>query len=200
MHHGDKVIIGVGGNIGSGKTLVSKIFEELGAHYISADEIGWEVLPDIADELRERFGSIIMDRDIIDKEKLRSIVFSNSENLDYLNKLSHPLLVEKILKKIEEIKSKVVVIDAALIFDWSELRQVVDYPILVVSDNKVKEGRVMKRGINKLLFRQILESQKSEAEMSRQAKFIIENNSTVDILRSQCQNIYKEIENDCRMQ
>jgi dephospho-CoA kinase len=200
MHHGDKVIIGVGGNIGSGKTLVSKIFEELGAQYISADEIGWEVLPDIADELKERFGSIIIDRDIIDKEKLRSIVFSNQKNLDYLNGLSHPVLVKKLLKKIEEIKSKVIVIDAALIFDWPELMQVVDYPILVVSDNKVKEGRVMKRGINKLLFRQILESQKSEADMLKLAKFVIKNNSTVDILKAQCQDIYKEIENGCRMQ
>ena len=77
MHHGNKVIIGVGGTVGSGKTLVGRIFEELGAHYISADEIGWEVLSDITGELKERFGEIIMDGDIIDKKKLRGVVFLN---------------------------------------------------------------------------------------------------------------------------
>lgn len=200
MHHGNKVIIGVGGNVGSGKTLVGRIFEELGAHYISADEIGWEVLSDITGELKERFGEIIMDGDIIDKKKLRGVVFLNQESLDYLNKLSHPILVKKILKEIEKIESGMVVIDAALIFDWPELMQVVDYPILVVSDNEVKEKRALKRGIDKQLFRQILESQKSEAEMSNLAKFVIKNNSTVDVLKTQCQDIYKEIKNDCRMQ
>ena len=101
MRHGDKVMIGVGGNIGSGKTEVSRIFEDLGAHYISADEIGWEVLPEIIDKLKQRFGKVIIRGDTIDREKLRSIVFLNQKNLDYLNRLSHPILVEKILKKVE---------------------------------------------------------------------------------------------------
>ena len=44
---GGKVIIGIAGNIGSGKTMVSRFFEDLGAYYLSADEIGHEVLDEI---------------------------------------------------------------------------------------------------------------------------------------------------------
>lgn len=197
MHDGDKVIIGVGGNIGSGKTMVSRIFEEFGAHYISADEVGWEVLPEIADKLKQRFNKIIMDGDTINKKKLRSVVFSSRKNLDYLNKLSHPILVKKIIGKIEEIESGVVVIDAALLFDWPEIYQSVDYSILVISDDKAKEERATKKGVDKQLFRLILECQKSEAEMSKHTKFIIKNNGTVDSLKTQCLHIYKEIKNDC---
>ncbi len=197
MDYGDKVLIGVGGTIGSGKTLVSRIFEELGAHYISADEVGWEVLPEITDELKQRFGKRIMRNGTIDKKELRSIVFSDKENLDYLNKLSHPLLIKKILNRVEAIKSGVVVIDAALLFDWPKIYQITDYPILVMSDEKIKEERVMRNGIDKQLFKHILRSQKSDKEMFRRAEFVIKNNSTVDALKMQCQNIYRQIKNDC---
>ncbi len=191
------MIVGVSGNIGSGKTLVSKMFEELGAHYISADEIGWETLPEIAHLLRQQFGATIMNGDTVDKRKLRNTVFSNRENLDYLNRLSHPILIEKMLRRVEEIESGVVVIDAALLFDWPEIVEVVDFPILVIADKKQKQERAAKKGIDKQLFESILEYQKNDNEAVGQVKFIINNNGTLDALRVQCQNIYREIKNDC---
>jgi len=197
MRPGDKVLIGVGGTVGSGKTLVSRIFQDLGAQCISADEVGWEVLPEITDELRQRFGESIMKNGKIDKEKLRSIVFSDKDNLDYLNKISHPLLISKILERLEDIEDGVVVIDAALLFDWPEVYQRADYPILVVSDRRMKEERMARKGISKQLFTQILGFQKSDAEMTKRAKFVIENNGTVEALKMRCQKIYRQVKNDC---
>ncbi len=197
MQPDDKVLIGVGGTVGSGKTLISRIFRDLGAQCISADEVGWEVLPEITDRLRQRFGERIMKNGQIDKEKLRSIVFSDRDNLDYLNKISHPLLISRILKRVEEIKAGVVVIDAALLFDWPAIYQRADYSILVVSDERVKEERMARKGISKQLFRQILGFQKSDAEMAKRAQYVIENNGTVETLKAQCQKIYRQIKNDC---
>ena len=200
MHCGEKVVIGVGGNIGTGKTTVCKIFESIGAHYISADEVGWGVLMEITDALKERFGKSIMKESTVDKKKLREIVFSKREHLRYLNKLSHPLIIKKILKKIENIESGMVIIDAALLFDWPEICKHVDYSILVTAEDKIKEERSMAKGIEGDFFKQILSFQKSDDEMSGQANFIIKNNGTIDSLKKQCQDIYKEIKNDCRMQ
>ncbi len=197
MRRGDKVMVGVAGTIGSGKTKVCRIFENFGAQYISADEVGWEVLPEISDELKQRFGEVIMNGHTVNKKRLRSIVFSSQKNLDDLNKLSHPLLIKKILQQVEEIGSGIIVIDAALLFDWPEVFQITDYPILVIADDSVKEERMVKRGMDRHLFRQILRSQRREGEMSKHAKYIIENNSTVAALKAQCQNIYKEIKYDC---
>lgn len=197
MQPGDKVLIGVGGTVGSGKTLISRIFRDLGAQCISADEVGWEVLPEITDRLRQRFGERIMKNGQIDKEKLGSIVFSDRHSLDYLNKISHPLLISRILKRVEEIKAGVVVIDAALLFDWPAIYQRADYSILVVSDERVKEERMARKGISKQLFRQILGFQKSDAEMAKRAQYVIENNGTVETLKAQCQKIYRQIKNDC---
>ncbi len=197
MQPDDKVLIGVGGTVGSGKTLISRIFRDLGAQCISADEVGWEVLPEITDRLRQKFGERIMKNGQIDKEKLRSIVFSDRHSLDYLNKISHPLLISRILKRVEEIKAGVVVIDAALLFDWPAIYQRADYSILVVSDERVKEERMARKGISKQLFRQILGFQKSDAEMAKRAQYVIENNGTVETLKAQCQKIYRQIKNDC---
>ncbi len=197
MQPDDKVLIGVGGTVGSGKTLISRIFRDLGAQCISADEVGWEVLPEITDRLRQRFGERIMKNGQIDKEKLGSIVFSDRHSLDYLNKISHPLLISRILKRVEEIKAGVVVIDAALLFDWPAIYQRADYSILVVSDERVKEERMARKGISKQLFRQILGFQKSDAEMAKRAQYVIENNGTVETLKAQCQKIYRQIKNDC---
>lgn len=197
MQPGDKVLIGVGGTIGSGKTLVSKIFQELGAQYVSADELGWEVLPDIRDGLRKRFGERIMKNGTVDRERLREIVFSDQENLDYLNRLSHPLLIKKILKRVEDIEDGIVVIDAALLFDWPAIEEIVDYRILITSDEEVKEERMARKGISRKLFRQILGFQKSDAEVMKRAKFVIANNGGIDSLKIQCKDIYRQIKNDC---
>ncbi len=197
MRPGDKILVGVGGTVGSGKTLVSKIFQDLGAQYVSADEVGWEVLPEITDELRLRFGECIMKNGTIDKEKLRSIIFSDRDNLEHLNKLSHPLLVKKLLKRVEDIQDGIIVIDAALLFDWPEIYDIIDYRILITSHEAVKEERMARKGIGGQLFRQILGFQKNDAEVMKRAKFVIENNGTIDALKIQCRKIYRQIENDC---
>ncbi len=197
MHRQRKIVIGVGGNVGAGKTTACKIFEHFGAHYISADEIGWKVLREITHALKKKFGDIIMNGETIDKEKLRDVVFAKEEHLEFLNKLSHPLLEKKILEKMKNIKSGVLILDAALLFDFRLVYKHVDYPILITADDALKKKRAGAKGIDSVLFKKILGFQKNETEMLRQAKYVIKNNGTIDALKEQCQTIYEAIKNDC---
>jgi dephospho-CoA kinase len=197
MQRGEKVVIGIGGNIGTGKTTVCKIFENFGAHYISADEVGWEILPEVKNTLRKKFGELIMDGDKIDRQKLGTVIFSKKENLTFLNELTHPILVEKIINRIKNIESGIVVIDAALLFNWPDILKKIDYTILVTADDKMKIARAAEKGVNKNLSRKILNFQKKDSEISKQANFIIKNNGTIKALKQECQIIYKEIKNDC---
>lgn len=197
MRHGEKVIIAVGGNIGSGKTVVSRFFEEFGAIYLSADEIGWEVLREIKYQLKGRFGEAIMDGEDIDRKKVQNMVFSCNGNLAFLNGLSHPLLKKKILERINKFTSGMIVIDAALLFDWPEILKKIDCSILVSSSDENKEERVVNNGMDKQLVCRILRSQQNEAEMSKQATYIINNNGTVQELKEQCSRVFEEIKNDC---
>jgi dephospho-CoA kinase len=196
MCGGQKIVVGVGGNVGAGKTVVAQIFRDLGAEYISADRIGWEVLPEISMLLQERFGRDIMNGSEVDKKRLRALVFSDPEKLMVLNRMSHPILVKKILECVENIETGVVVIDAALMFDWKEVYEIVDYPILVTADRDKRRLRARAKGVEEELFDRITAVQKDEAEMAQMAKYVIENNGTVAELKEKCLKIYKEINND----
>lgn len=197
MHDNEKVVIGVAGAICSGKTVVSNIFRQLGAHYISADKIGWHVLPEIADELKERFGEHIMNGATIDRKKLRDIVFANNDNVAFLNQLSHPRLVKKLISAIAQMNAGIVVVDAALLFEWPRILDVVDYPILIVAHEQLQKKRAVRQGMDEKTFQRILHAQKYRALMKKKAAYIIENNDTLDELREKCQEIYREIQRDC---
>jgi len=197
MRPGTKAVIGVGGNIGTGKTTVSKMFAELGARYVSADEIGWEVLPEIVEELEAEFGKAIVSGRKVNKEKLREVVFTDGEKLRFLNRTSHPLLTRRIIGQVEAIRSGKVVIDAALLFDWPEVYDIVDYPILVRSKRELMLSRAKAKGISEKLFESIVSLQRNDEEVLGMASYVIENNGTMSELRTRCQLIYEEISHDC---
>jgi dephospho-CoA kinase len=197
MRAGAKVVIGVGGNIGAGKTTVARVFKKLGARYISADEIGWTVLPVITKRLKNKFGKQIMRGMRINKQRLRELAFSDVRNLEFLNRVSHPILIRRIIDKIRKIKSGIVVVDAALLFDWPEVYAVVDYPIMVRSRPDKMSARVKNKGINESLFKKILSLQQDEKQMATKAAFVIDNNGTVKELEEMCRQIFGRISDDC---
>ena len=197
MQSGKRIVIGVGGNIGAGKTTVCKIFEALGGKYISADEVGWEVLPQIAKALRKKFGKAIMNGTSIDKRKLRATIFAKRENVESLNRLSHPILIQKIKKRIANIKSGIVIIDAALLYDWPEITHDIDYSILVTAKEELKLKRRVANGLDQHAFLQIRRYQKDDGVLAQRAGFIVNNNGTLAKLRTKCRKIYKEIKDDC---
>jgi dephospho-CoA kinase len=133
----------------------------------------------------------------IDKKKLRVLVFSDRKRLEFLNHLSHPLITKKIIRKLEDIKSGIVVIDAALLFDWPAIYVLVDHTVLVTSQHSKMRVRAKAKGINDRLFSMILSMQKDEREMAARAHFIIHNDGTLAQLRDKCQAIYQRIKDDC---
>jgi dephospho-CoA kinase len=197
MHRGDKKVIGIAGNIGSGKTTAARIFEGYGARYVSADRIGREVLRKITPQLRKKFGTRIMDDGIVDRKKLQEIVFSNPANLKGLNTLSHPILVKRILRYIDRVRSGMIVIDAALLFDWPELYRKVDCSILVTAGKGIKMKRALAKGMERKNFLRILRAQKTETTMAKKAKYVIRNIGTLPALRQKCRKIFEELRNDC---
>jgi dephospho-CoA kinase len=197
MHPCSKVVLGIAGNIGTGKTTAAMMFKELGATYISADEVGWEVLPEISQVLRKKFGEQIMRGSEVDKRKLREIVFGDRRKLDFLNRVSHPLLVNKIAERVKLVKSGVAVIDAALLFDWPKICGLTDYLVLVTAHRDTMMARAKSKGIDGNTFSMILSMQRDSDELSAQADFVINNNGTLAELRRKCKKLYQRIKDDC---
>jgi dephospho-CoA kinase len=197
MHRGERVVIGLAGNIGSGKSTAAAYFRRFGSRCIEADQIGRRILPRIKDQLMNHFGAGIVTGGRIDRKKLRAAVFTDRRNVRIMNRLTHPRLIRTIRNRIHNIRSGVVVVDAALLFNWPDLLPEIDYPILIAAPKSLKEQWAVRKGIDRSSFRRIMRFQKTEKEMARQAKYIIKNNRSLKNLYRQCYAIYKEIKNDC---
>ncbi|MBQ6502466.1 MAG: dephospho-CoA kinase [Flexilinea sp.] len=97
------MVIGVTGGIASGKSEVCRILEKKGFIHIDADEVAHEVLelPDVIDKIAFEFGIDVVSADEngkkhIDRKKLGKIVFNNTEQMNILEKITHPRIVQKI--------------------------------------------------------------------------------------------------------
>lgn len=112
----DQFVIGLTGNIATGKSVVRKMLEHLGAYGIDADALGNRAISKGAPgylPVVETFGKWILDPDEqIDRAKLGRMVFSNPEALSTLEDIIHPLVRQAIDILIRRSKHKVIVIEA----------------------------------------------------------------------------------------
>jgi len=120
----EKILIGLTGGIGAGKSEAAKILEELGAVVISGDELGREAMENEAGMLqwvRENFGDEVFDAEgRLLRKKLGDIVFSDRGKKKLLDEKIFPAIYRRMKANIEQafMTHNVVVVDAAMIFEW----------------------------------------------------------------------------------
>lgn len=124
------LVIGLTGNIGTGKTTVSQILAKLGGTIIDADGLGHELLKPHTQtwhQILTTFGKDILKPDEeIDRHKLGQIVFSDPDSLAKLNQIMHPKMYNLAKEKIESWRrqgAKVVILEASLLIEagWTPL-------------------------------------------------------------------------------
>lgn len=110
--------IAITGGIGSGKSTVLQYLKEKGYFVFSCDEI-YKDLSDTVEfikKLKELFPVAIVDGKL-DRKKLSNIVFNDKEKLLKLNKLTHPLIMKKLLDEMEKTSSGIVFAEVPLLFE-----------------------------------------------------------------------------------
>ena len=146
-------IIGLTGGTGSGKSHVGSMLKERHAYIADADVIAHEIIEKekpAYNELVEHFGKGILDEnDDIIRRKLGDIVFSDKNELEFLDECTHKYIVAEIKKLIEEItphtdKYSIFIIDAPLLAE-AGLVDICDSVWVVYADEKVRAERIMKR-------------------------------------------------------
>ncbi|MBS1526027.1 MAG: dephospho-CoA kinase [Bacteroidetes bacterium] len=141
--------IGVTGNIGSGKTVVSKIFEVLGIPVFYADIAAKQVMTEDAvliGGLKQAFGDeAYFDDGSLNRKHIASIVFNNEEELKKLNALVHPAVFRAFDSWVaQQHHVPYVVKEAALLFE-SDSFKMCDQTVLVTAPLELRIQRVMKR-------------------------------------------------------
>jgi dephospho-CoA kinase len=139
--------VGLTGGIGSGKTIVAKVFEQLNVPVFYADEEAKRLLyndEEIIKQLRDRFGDSIFDENGINKASLASLIFNDSIALRDVNRIIHPRVRKEFANWAEQQTSPYVIMEAAILFESGGHKNM-DYSILVYAPEDLRIQRVVER-------------------------------------------------------
>ena len=191
------LVIGVTGNIGSGKSTVCQILARLGAVVIDADKLAQETYKPHSRtwrELIDTFGKGILNPDEeINRQRLAEIVFSEPEALVRLNQIVHSAAYRLAKDRIETYRqqeAKIVVLEATLLIEanWLDL---VDKVWLVVAFQDMVVQRVTQdRGLDESEVLARLRSQMPAEEKMKYADEIIYNDGDISHLESKVTELW----------
>lgn len=192
-----KIVVGVTGAFGSGKSTVARIFASYGAKIIDADKIAHASLKrgaDIYKKIVSIFGMRVIGKNKeIDRKRLAEKVFNDERSLKKLESVVHPAVIRIIKSKIGSIKKGVVVLDAPLLLE-AGLKKEVDKLIVVKIDKGIQLRRLFKKtSLKKADISKRIRFQISQKEKSRFADFIIDNSATLKETRKQAAEIRRKL-------
>ncbi len=196
------MIIGLTGNMGSGKSLASNLLEQMGAAVIKADNVGHEVLlPQGAayDKVVQLFGNgFLDDAGLLDRRRLGAFVFADDsgERLRQLESITHPAIVDEISRRIEDFKRqgyRLIVVEAALFFG-TPLEAMADEIWAVVAPRELLLKRIMARdGCDRQTAENRLAQQLPTEEIARRSKRVLVNDGTPEQLAAAIRQVLCEL-------
>ncbi len=194
-------VIGVTGNLGSGKSTVCQVLAKLGATIIDADELAHKTYKPHSQtwqELINTFGKdILKANEEIDRQKLGQIVFSHPDALAKLNQIVHPRAYRMAQEKIEDYHrqgAKAIVVEATLLIEagWTDL---VNKVWLVVAPENVAIQRLTQHeGINEAQTLTRLKAQMPAEEKMKYADEVIYNDGDIPQLEAKVTKLWHALD------
>jgi len=201
------LLIGLTGNIASGKSTVARLLSERGATIIDADVLARRVVePGMPafDEIVRRWGTQVVAPDgSLDRDALRRLVFSNHDQLEDLNQIVHPEVASYRDRLVNEARARgdrLVVQDIPLLFERGIVEQF-DRIVLVDAPRPMRLERLMReRGLSETEAMDMITAQ-MPAELKRaRADYIIENVGTVRELEERVSEVWHTLEREAAAQ
>lgn len=192
-----KYVIGLTGNIATGKSVVRRMLEHLGAYTIDADALSHRVISKGApghQPVLETFGMWLLDKDgQINRGKLARLVFADKEALKQLEDIIHPYVGQAIDILTRRASQKVIVIEAIKLLE-SNLRAQCDTIWVADAPQEVQVERLMrKRSMSREEAIQRVQAQSAQKEKLAAAHTIITNNGSYDDLWKQVSEAWKRL-------
>lgn len=192
-----RYIIGLTGNIGTGKSVVRQILQEFGAVGIDADAITHRVISRSGPAYQrvvEEFGRWILEPDgEINRGRLGKIVFNSSEALKILEGIVHPYVIQGVKLLISNSTSRVIVVEAIKLLE-TELRTLCDTIWVTVVTEEVQVQRLMSaRSLSEAEALARIKAQPAQEEKIAAADVVISNDGTVKDLWLQVKDAVKTI-------
>jgi dephospho-CoA kinase len=215
--------VGLTGGLGSGKTTIARLFAELGARVIAADEVGRQLMQPgqpVFDAIVSHFGKHLLSSDgSLDRTALAELAFLHNQ-ADALNRIVHPAVIaaeaEWSRNVFEQDPAAVAIVESALIFEaasrgtaprWLER---FDKLILVTAPDEIKIARFVARGVardgvspeDEETLRTALErdararlaAQIPDCEKAAHCDYVIVNTEPIEQMRAATGRIYRELQ------
>ena len=204
-----KVVIGLTGGIGTGKSTVSQILKEKNFPVIDLDIISHEVIkfPKVVEKIVENFGKEVLEYNntgnwIVSREKLGRVIFGNREKRLILNSIMHPEILHIMREKILECKkeNKIIFVEIQLLFEVQWEKEF-DYILLVSAEKETQIKRILsrdKRSKEEAL--SIINSQMPLDEKKKISDYVIENDGNIQDLERKIDGFLKKIEFENKME
>jgi dephospho-CoA kinase len=192
-----KFVIGLTGNIATGKSVVRKMLEHLGAYGIDADALGHRAIAIGAPGYQaviDTFGKWILAPDgQVDRAKLAHVVFSDPEALVQLESIVHPLVRQAVDILIRRAPQKVIVIEAIKLLE-GPLRQACDSIWVTYAQKEIQIARLtQKRGMGTAVAHQRINSQPPQLEKVKAANTVIHNEGSFENTWEQVTKAWREL-------
>ncbi len=194
-----KVLIGVTGNIASGKSLVARMLQEKGCALVDADVVAHDLYGTdraLVKQIVDEFGpEVASTSGVINRQRLGSLVFGKPEAMAALNRIVHPVLIttirERVLSSFRVLSW--VVLDAALLIELGVAEEM-DYLIFVSGSEESRLERLMERShLSRDEAMARINSQMPEEGKRQYADFIIGNDKSQEYLQEQVDAVWEEI-------
>ncbi|MCS7151738.1 MAG: dephospho-CoA kinase [Endomicrobia bacterium] len=189
--------IGLTGHIATGKTTALKFFKKLGCITLSCDDIYHRLLSKekkLISKLVAKFGSDVLTNGKVSRKKLYEKILANPSNLNVLEKITHPFILNEIFTKIKQYrkkyKNKLCIVDVPLLFE-KKLQKKFDFVITIYCSKKIQKERLKKRKVDRNIIKLLLDRQLPISTKIKLSNFVINNNGTKKKLKQQVNKIFK---------
>lgn len=190
------LVIGLTGGLASGKSTVANLFAQKNINIIDTDIIAREVVEpgqSAYEKIVKHFGQdVVQDDKQLNRKKLRELVFHNTEQKHWLEKLLHPLIREQVYLQIQTTKSAYCIVVIPLLienypFPYVNRILVIDAPMQMQIERVIQRDNISKELAEKIINQQI-----NPMERLKYADDVIHNDGELESLKNQVELLHKK--------
>jgi dephospho-CoA kinase len=188
------LVVALTGGIGSGKSTVAQIFQDLGAIVIDSDQLAREVVERGStgfDQIVAAFGDEVLTNGDLNRSALAELVFREPEKRKLLEEITHPLIRKAFAKIVESGKDESIIINQIPLLVESNNNYKFDHVITVSASEEIRIERLLKRGMNMAQIRQRIQAQSTDTQRENISDSIIRNDKSHAELISEVERVWE---------
>jgi dephospho-CoA kinase len=191
------LIVALTGGIGSGKSTVGKLFQQLGAVVVDSDQLAREVVERVSsgfEQIVSFFGDEILKNGEINRSLLAEIIFKDPAKRKNLEQITHPLIRKAFADIVAKSGDQAIVINQIPLLVESKYEYNFDHVITVSTSEDKRIARLLAKGYTQEQILNRMKSQVSDADREKIADSIIQNNESQIELLPQVEKIWEQLQ------